>query len=203
MMISKAVIYKNGHFYDKQTHERFELVEGAELAITTHSRFVAETRSVGGDNIEIFKSEEVLAKKFELEKTREKISDYQRLLPQGSILFVWMSINPNINKNNEKTDKQNGKYLFKVILEEDLYAYIKSNWKEGRLCDCACTVIEEPTQKLSYFEMVDGKSLNEVYKNTFVHFFGNNGNPACNAIDRFLIDENNEDSKIRSLMTLG
>ena len=32
-MVSKIVIYKNGHFYDKQTNERFELVNDAELAI--------------------------------------------------------------------------------------------------------------------------------------------------------------------------
>ena len=38
------------------------------------------------------------------------------------------------------------------------------------------------------FEEIFCKSLNQIYKNTFVHYFGNEGNPSCNAIDRFYED---------------
>lgn len=201
-MISKVVTFKNGHFYDKLTRERIELQDNAELAITTHSYCIAPTGIVG-DISEELKSSEVLAKELFKSKESKDIRDYQKLFPAGTVLFVWMSINTDNQKSGGKTDKQNEKYLFKVVLDEDLYVYIKSNWKEGRLWDCACKVIEEPTNKLSYFEIVYGKSLNEVYKNTFVHFFGNNGNPACNAIDRFLHHPDNENSKIRTSMTLS
>ena len=42
------------------------------------------------------------------------------------------------------------------------------------------------------FEEVRGRSLNEVYKNTFVHYFGNNGSSSCNAIDRFYENKGQE-----------
>jgi hypothetical protein len=201
-MVSKVVIFKNGHFYDKQTHERFELKEDAELAITTNEYYVAQTTSPG-EIPEILKSSERLAIELRKEKLYQNIRDYQKLLCQGTVLHVWMSINQNSNKTSDKADKQNQKYLFRIVLLEDLYVYIKSNWKEGRLWDCACVVMDEPTNHLCYFEEIEGKSLNEVYKNTFVHFFGNNGNPACNAIDRFWLDRDKEESKIRSLMKLS
>ena len=201
-MISKVVTYKNGHFYDKETGQRFELAEGSELAITTYDNFKATTRGVG-EVPDTLKSQQEIAIELKVAKDSKEIRDYQKIYSEGTILYVWMSINKDVKKPNGTTDKENQKYLFKVILDEDLYVYIKSNWKEGRLWDCACRIIEEPTNRLSFFEVVYGKSLNEVYKNTFVHYFGNNGNPACNAIDRFLVQPDDENLKIRNAMVLS
>ena len=82
---------------------------------------------------------------------------------------------------------KNVTHEFKVELLEDLYLHLKSNWKlqEEKLYDCACVVRENISKTLDFFEEVYAESLNEVYKYTYVHYFGNEGNPACNAIDRF------------------
>lgn len=73
---------------------------------------------------------------------------------------------------------------FEVELLEDLYMFIKDDWKiqEGKLYSCACIVRKTMTNSIAFFEKVYAQSLNEVYKNTYVHYFGNEGNPGlqCN-----------------------
>lgn len=78
-------------------------------------------------------------------------------------------------------------YIFEVKLLEELYAFKKKEWKNKtlRLYDCYCKVVNSTGEQIDYFEPIYGKSLNELYKNTYIHFFGNEGNPAVNALDRF------------------
>jgi hypothetical protein len=87
-----------------------------------------------------------------------------------------------------------------VELLEDLYLFISKKKddenNEGKLYSCACVVRENTNNKIKFFEEIHATSLNELYKSTYVHYFGNFGNPACNALDRFYEKENDSDSNL-------
>lgn len=168
-MESKNVFYRNGHFYDERTQQRITLQDGARVCIVSYSGVFKEAEPAGNHTKPLSKKD--LEDKI---KNDDSISNYRCLLKRGILLYVEMSVNSE-------------KYIFEVELLEELYAHLKSHWKlqEGRLYDCSCIIRKELGNKIDFFEPVYGKSLNEVYKNTYVHFFGNDGNPAANAIDRF------------------
>ena len=84
----------------------------------------------------------------------------------------------------------------KAIPELRAYAsgHLTAYW--GKLYSCACVVKTNISGKINYFEEVHATSLNHLYKSTYVHYFGNFGNPACNALDRFYEDHKNENSNL-------
>jgi len=168
-MESRHVLYKNGHFYDEMTKKRIMLQDGAQVCMVSYSGVFKDTEPAGNYVKPLSKKQ--LEEKLESDAS---IAAYQCLIERDKPLYVEMSVNSE-------------PYTFEVKLLEELYTHIKSHWKqhEGRLYDCSCVVQKELTGKLEFFEPVYGKSLNEVYKNTYVHFFGNAGNPAVNSIDRF------------------
>lgn len=170
-MDSKDLIYKYGHFYDKNTGQRLELSEGANIQIVALANDFIPATEVG-------KWPDVLlnpAMKEAEVRSEEGFKDLKKLSVQGT--FLYFSIPP----KEERGDT----YEFKVKLLEDLYVYLKNDWKKDKLFDCACTVVAVVSNNIAYFEEIKAKSLNEAYKTTYVHFFGNAGNPACNALDRF------------------
>jgi hypothetical protein len=181
-MESKNLIYTNGHFYEKQSGFRLELREGAEICVvTTHGDFI-KADPAGTWPLDVMNSEEK-----ELELKNDTEIAYKKILNKGSFLYFYIS----------RTNPEKIKHEFKVELLEDLYMYRKNDAKEGDLYECWCVVKENISNSLSYFENIYARSLNELYKNTFVHFFNNKGNPACNAIDRFYENPNSEDSSLR------
>lgn len=189
-MISKLIIYKNGHFYDKSSKQRLSLRNGAELLIAGDDFLFEETEPAGIKPKEL-SSQLDLANELKKLFSQKMVLKYEKLFNSGKKLYFYISIS---------TDIEKFKYEFEVELLEDLYVHIKPDWQkqEGRLYDCACKVINCVSKNIDFFEPVYGRSLNELYKNTYVHFFGNEGNPACNAMDRFFETNNNEDTKIRN-----
>lgn len=168
-MESKNIIYINGHFYE-QDGKRVELQEGAKIRIEVGNNDFIEAQPAGRWPIMIKDCEEKAT-----EVTRDVlVAISKKILDEGSFLYF------NIPRGNKK-------YEFKVELLEDLYMVKMKNRKkvEPILYDCTCVVKENISNNLKFFEEIFAKSLNELYKNTFVHFFNNKGNPACNAIDRF------------------
>jgi hypothetical protein len=174
-MITKILTYKNGHFYDKITKERLEIKEGIDFSITC------------AGNDDFFKAKP--AGKYPLEPLAAKelkaqidsdsnISKYKRVYERGKRLYFEIARLESENPVN---------HVFEIELLEELYLYYNNSWKlkEYRLYDCCCQLIGNPSETLDFFEWVYGKSLNELFKNTFVHYFGNKGNPASNALDRF------------------
>lgn len=169
-METKNLIYFNGHFYNNQNGQRIELQEGAEIVIVAGNKRITEASPAGRWPIMTNDTKE---------KEAEVANDVsvalsKKILTEGSYLYF------NISRGRKKIE-------FKVELLEDLYMVKKKNRKKADpvLYDCTCVVKENVGGKIKFFEEVFAKSLNELYKNTFVHFFGNKGNPACNAIDTF------------------
>lgn len=125
-------------------------------------------------------------KEFELKNDSEIVA-HKKILNKGSFLYFYIP----------RTKPEKVKHGFKIELLEDLYMYRKKNMEEGDLYGCACVAKENVSKSLNYFENIYAQSLNELYKNTFVHFFNNKGNPACNAIDRFYENPHDKGSSLR------
>ena len=186
-METKDLIYKNGHFYDRTTQKRVRLTDGAQISITAAPEHFLPFSPAGAWPLKILSHMD----KLNLLLNEVKPSKHKKIAGQGAFLYF------SINRHSKTKEIIN--HEFKVELLEDLYLFLKSDWKtqEEKLYDCACVVRENTTKTIDFFEPVYAESLNEVYKYTFVHYFGNDGNPACNAIDRFYEEERNEKSTLR------
>jgi hypothetical protein len=186
-MESKRLIYKNGHFYDQESKKRIKLADGANIVVTTLSEYFMRFTPVGTYPLQVLNSEEKKNKVV----NEFNLSKYQKIFDKDSFLYF------SIHRYTDK--KRIAIHEFQVELLEDLYLFLKKDWKlqEERLYDCACVVRKNTTGSIDFFEEVNAESLNEVYKYTFVHYFGNEGNPACNAIDRFYDQPGNEISTLR------
>lgn len=173
-MLFKNLIYKNGHFYDTLNGTRIGFKDDAKISIKAASSDLISFLPCGTYPLQI-KERKVLEASLKSDKT---ISKYTLVKKRGELLYFYV---------NHRKEGAEIHHEFEVELLEDLYMFIKGKWKiqEGRLYDCACVVRKILTNSIDFFEVVYAESLNEVYKNTFVHYFGNEGNPACNAIDRF------------------
>lgn len=182
-MESKELVYKYGHFYDNATHQRLALREGANIRIAALASDFITTSPVGKWPKDILDAK---AKEAAV-KAEKNLKGNKKICEQGTFLYFSIPRTKNkIRVNHE----------FKVKLLEDLYVYIKEGQDKDRLYDCTCTVIENISNTIDFFEEIKAKSLNEAYKNTYVHFFGNKGNPACNALDRFYEKPHCEDLTI-------
>ncbi len=183
-MEARELIYKHGHFYDAQSKKRVELAEGSGVSINIENR-LSDSVPAGTWPLKVVNGIE----KEESIKKEIGIKSYHKILSSGSSLFFSIS---------RGGGKKKIIYEFRVELLEDLYFYLKVFWKkkDERLYNCACVVRENTTKNIDFFEEVNAISLNEIYKNTFVHYFENKGNPACNAIERFYEEIGNDDSTI-------
>lgn len=175
-MESRDLTFVNGHFYDKKTGKRLKIKNDTDISIAT-----SEGNLLDGDQIGEL-PEKILAapeKEFSV-KSDPDVKLYKKVFDNGKKLYFYI-------KRSIPDTKRKLLHEFEVELLEDLYFYTPSDAKKdkGKLFDCACVVRNNVSQSIKMFEEVNGKSLNEVYKNTYVHYFGNIGNPACNAINRF------------------
>lgn len=173
------LIYVNGHFYDSETKQRITIMDDTEVIIPNEKN-TSKAEKVGGHH-DIRDSKKQEAKI----KNDFNVIKYKKVLEVGAKLYFWINLS-NIN------------HVFEVELLEDLYFYLKKDGKknDSRLYDCACVVRQNTSKTIKMFEEIFGKSLNQVYKNTYVHFFGNHGAPSCNAIDRFYEDMGAVDKSI-------
>jgi hypothetical protein len=184
-MESKNLIFKNGHFYDSRTKERIGLADGADICIVALSGCFTSVSPVGTYPLKILNQRQK-----ELEIYNESdLARCKKIYDMGAFLYFSIS---------RSTNKKTVTHEFKVELLEDLYLYLKKTWKqqEEKLYDCACVVRENISRTIDFFEEINAGSLNEAFKYTFVHYFGNDGNPACNALERFFDKPNDENSKI-------
>lgn len=181
-MQSKNLIYKNGHFYEANSNNRIGIRENAKVCIVALESDFIEALPAGKKKQKI-KSAKELEAEIKLDK---KITSFHKVFDKGTVLFFSIKRELGGKKINHE---------FEVELLEDLYFFYKDSWKkpEERLYDCTCVVRRNISNTLEFFEEVYAKSLNELHKATFVHYFANAGNPACNAIDRFYEKAGKED----------
>lgn len=171
-MESKNLVFKNGHFYDRATRKRVVLRNGAEICVVANAADFVNPAPVGNP------VQQPLGSERKLDFVLVESNKFQKIYDAGTLLYFTIQ---------RQVEGLKVMHKFEVKLLEDLYFYFKDNWKmkEYRLFDCACVVIQNVSATIDFFEEVHAGSLNEVYKDTFVHFFGNDGNPACNALDKF------------------
>ncbi len=191
-MITKILTYKNGHFYDKTTGERLEIRDGIDFSITCalDNDFYAAPPA-GNYKVEALSSAELL----EQIKSDTEISSYSKRYNKNDKLYFSIK---RLYKGGIVSHE------FEAELLEDLYFFHKKHWKKDdfRLYDCACKLVANTSKTIEFFEPVYAKSLNELYKSTFVHYFGNKGNPACNALDRFYDKQGEPEKTIGRIRTL-
>ncbi|HWY12418.1 MAG TPA: hypothetical protein VN026_13880 [Bacteroidia bacterium] len=178
-MVSKELKYINGHFYDDKTKNRIELKDNIKITVATDEKNFILLEPAGNKPKQILDAK---AKKQEVESDK-KVKHYKKVFGAGKALYFHIP----------KED-----VWFKAELLEDLYIFLnkKSKKDEGKLYSCACVVTANINNKILFFEEIYGTSLNELYKSTYVHYYGNFGNPACNALDRFLEDYHDENSNL-------
>ena len=168
--------YKYGHLWDITTGKRIILKDNSEILIAGDN-LCFESEDVNNKPNKILSQEEQIQKV----KSIDDLAKYQKILDRGTILLV------DIKVTIKKTKKERIECVFKVELQEDLYIYSKTKWKNPapNLFDCACKVVNEKTKSLEFFEIINAGSLNSAYEKTFTHYFANHGSPTCNAFDRF------------------
>jgi hypothetical protein len=173
-MISKNLIFVHGHFYDRNTQKRVTLQDGANIYLVAAQESFSPVVPIGKLPEELLNTQD----KEEAVRTTPGLEAYKKIGEAGDYLYFTI---------NRKEGEIVLAHEFKVLLLEDLYLFLKREWKnqEDRLFDCACVVKENISNTITYFEEINAGSLNEAFKNTYVHFFGNEGNPSSNAIERF------------------
>lgn len=192
-MSPRKIIFVNGQFYDAETRKRVTFRNGADLWVDCGGQDISF--GVDAGHKPTVKSKRKQESELYSNLSRGRYEWYQPLLGRGGHLYF--SINLQLRESY-----WTGDFKFKVLLLEDLYAYklLKSKADDIRLADCACVMEEVITGDIEYFTKVHGKSLNEVYKTTYVHYFSNFGSPTANAHDRFFTDPLlTEGSVIRNL----
>lgn len=181
---SKHLKFINGHFYDSINGKRVEIKDNAKICIVASGTDFVTPPPVGRWPVEP-KTSEILENELRNESEIEK---YKKIKDAGNRLFFQV---------NRKDNSHVVHHEFEVELLEDLYLFKKKGWDEAELYDCVCVVRKNISGTIEMFEEVYGKSLNEVFKNNFVHYFGNKGNPACNAIDRFYEKAGQDELKLK------
>jgi hypothetical protein len=179
-----GIIYKHGHFYDPATRQRIIIRNGAVLTIDVKQDDVLPFEPVGKQN----RSGKELKEKYALfgllDKCAKEGKDfinlgdtrYNKIFNKGKHVYFALK---------RRKGSRIITHEFKVELLDDLYFYLKKGKEEERLLDCDCVVRENTSKTLDFFEEIHGKSLSQVFKNTYVHFFENKGAPSGNAIARF------------------
>lgn len=179
------VIYKYGHFYDKETSKRIIIKDGTELAVVMNNN--AALLSADPLNLpntirtkEVFESDISSLKGF---KQMKKIVD------KGTQLSFTISSAILTSDPPEKYT-----ITFGLTLLEDLYLYETTKIS---LSQSFCVVDRVLEGYLPYFEVLHAYSLNEAHHKTFVHFFNKFGHATANAFTKFILPNGKELSSLK------
>ena len=174
-METREIKYINGHLYDIKTKKRIELVTGNNYVIVGN-----EFLNPKSEEKLFYRDTKTIIKQLLDLKSMGDIDNFGRLAKKGESLSFY--INPK---------GMSVEHHFRVELFEDLYYKTSKKFKskEFVMFNCCCMVVENTTNSLDMFEEITANSISELYKKTYVHYFGNVGNPSANALDRFYIGD--------------
>lgn len=166
-MDSRNVIFSHGHFYDRKTNERIVLRDGASFSIAGIDSDFLKADFVGKKNAAIRSAEQM----------QQVITADNRIVASKKMYNAGTSLFFNLHKSGRT-------HVFRLALLEDLYLVQKKKGDFQHLYECSCVVTENPGRTIPgyAFEPVYATSLNELIKITYVHYFGNSGNPARNVL---------------------
>lgn len=171
------VFFKNNQFVDKQTGKALHFKPNATYAIQ-------------GDNENFLLKDYLNDKKTPLTsklKEEDLIKSFKhfrltKIADVGTVLYFRIGLG---KVTEEERDRE---YLFKAVIEEDLYLKSKED-KNWNLCGCICKATEMLEGKLGFpFEETEANSLSELFANVVSKYFSRRRSTACNAFKTFYFE---------------
>lgn len=179
--MNKIIITSHhGHLYDAESGKRIRLKEGANYRLEVLGEHFLEGAA--------FRRERNTATEEELKSailSQKEIYFLKKVFDRGTNLYF------RIEKALEDGSLKGSWFVIELL--EDLFVYSKSKedaHKKGRLFQCQCAVINCFDQELPFFESIYANSLSDIYKKTYVHYFGNQGSPNANVFEKIYIHPN-------------
>jgi hypothetical protein len=177
-MKSIDVIFKQGQMYEKDSDRLISLHNNSEAVL-----IVSDLKSV------VFETKQSnhlvpLDSRAKAQLVKSQSDSYLKIVNKGSLLYSHIPV--------QKTSR-----LMTVELLEDLYLYHKESWKstEATIFSCLCQVVHVEGAELD--GAIKASSLNELYKEAYLHFNLNKGNAARNAFDAFHLDPKDKSKDLR------
>jgi hypothetical protein len=175
------VFFKNNLFIDKQTGKALHFKPNATYTIQSdNENFLLEDYLIQNNT--------PLNSKDKIEELQKKLKSFQlkKIADAGTVLYFRIGLGKITEEELER------EYLFKSILEEDLYIKSKDH-KNWNLCNCVCKTIELVEGKLGFpFEEIEANSLSELFANVVSTYFNKKRATACNAFTTFYFEPKEE-----------
>ena len=179
-MKSFNVTYKDGRFYEVGTDKLILFSPDIEAIL-----IIDKDRDVKLIDKTEEKFSPLNADK-KLEQVKKDSLKYKKIFGTGERLYFYLPINKI-------------RHLVFVELLEDLYLYVGHHAKSDDAalfpCICQCHEIENIEIK----KTIVSPSLSDLFKRLYVHYNGNQGNPARNAFKIFLTNPGNSKSTLDSI----
>jgi len=171
------VFFKNNLFIDKQTGKALHFKPNATYTIQSdNENFLLEDYLIQNNT--------PLNSKDKIEELQKKLKSFQlkKIADAGTVLYFRIGLG---KITDEERDRE---YLFKVVIEEDLYLKSKEG-KSWNLCSCSCKATEMVEGKLGFpFEEIEADSLSELFANVVSKYFSRKRSTACNAFTTFYFE---------------
>lgn len=175
-MINKKVIYSHGHFVDKENGQRIIPRNGCEYILVGSQMDIMESDPLNKPPDKLENSEEKLKEVNFSPKSKDKPN--LKLAESGQVFLFRIGLG-----QIEDEDQQ---YIFKVELNEDLYAYLGGTGNnKWRLFECYCQVTECIEGRLNMYEKIYAYSINDAFSKTVAFYFPFNRKSSANAHTEF------------------
>lgn len=166
-MKSFQIIHKHGKFYDASTKRRILLKEGAQVLLAADDdAFTHE------DPLNKAFAESELLDNYAKQDAITSIPDlaaFHRCMFAGQHLDFYFTLSH--TKAREQT-----MYMFRLMLQEDLYLIRKKGYKNQESADfasCKCVVHDCLSKNIDFFEPIFATSLNNALSKTIAFYFPN------------------------------
>lgn len=175
------VFFKNNQLIDKLTGKALHFKPNA-------------TYTIQGDNDNFLSEDYLFQKKTPLNsqlKGEELINTFKnfhliKIADAGTVFYFRIGLG---KITEEERDRE---YLFKAVIEEDLYLKSKEG-KNWNFCNCISTATELVEGKLGFpFAEIEADSLSELFANVVSKYFNGKRSTACNAFTTFYFEPKKE-----------
>lgn len=181
-MFNKSVVYKGGHFFEKDSNKKLYLKDNVEFLLVS--------------NTECFEVNDPNNKEPEKQLNSEEKEEYVKQYCRRKGKFYIKVANANqefvFRVNLGKKIQEGISFIFKIELLEDLYAYlVNPDENRWRLLDCLCHVNKCLSNNYDVGVGLYADSLNDAYSKVVTTYFANKRKSSANVhIEMVLYYEN-------------
>ena len=171
------VFFKNNLFIDKQTGKALHFKPNATYTIQSDNENFLLKDYLIRNNIPLNSEDKV-------EQLQKKLKSFQlkKIADSGTVLYFRIGLGKITEEELER------EYLFKAVIEEDLYLKSKEGTK-WNLCSCICKATELVEGKLGFpYAEIEADSLSELFANVVSNYFNRKRATACNAFTTFYFE---------------